>query len=118
MLSRLCRDTALSWYKACIMIALGESRAPKGKQKHSDLFKEAWKLFRECQYMQPDMDLIRSYIDKKFGFEVTSQIGLYRPTPTQKVWAPKKISRGCGAVGRRKRETREEMQRLRLKPNG
>ena len=88
-LARICRDTALSWYKACITIAQGESPAPKGKQKHSDLFKQAWDLFRECQYMQPDMDLIRSYIDKKYDFEVTSLIGIYRPTPTQKVWAPK-----------------------------
>ena len=62
---------------------------PRREKRHGELLKESWELFRECQHMQPDVDQIRDYIDEKFGQDVTSQIGLYRPTPTQRAWAPK-----------------------------
>ena len=82
------KQESLSWYKACLRVAWDNNDIKEegaGKKKRSLLGIKAYELFRDTQHLQPDMDRICEYINTKFEREVTSEIALYRPEPSEKM---------------------------------
>ena len=50
------RRQSLSYFEACIAVATGQGKQGARKKEHSEMYKQAYELFRETQHMQPDMD--------------------------------------------------------------
>ena len=84
------RRQSLSYFEAVLRASKGcQKVVKKGGKEHSDLYKEAYELFRETQHLQPDVGLIQEYLNEKFGWEVSSAVVQHNATKTQKTWIPK-----------------------------
>jgi hypothetical protein len=64
-----------------------EKKGPGGHD-HSELYKDAYELFRETQHLQPDVGAIQIYLNEKLGRDVCSEVVKYKATDTQNTWIP------------------------------
>tara|TARA_Y100001963_G_scaffold154732_1_gene244166 strand:- start:726 stop:4754 length:4029 start_codon:yes stop_codon:yes gene_type:complete len=79
----------VSYFEAALKVAGAERAEKAGKKEHSDLYKQAYELFRETQHLQPDSEAIERYISAKLGVEVGASITLHDVSAKEKKWIPK-----------------------------